>query len=753
MNDLHLTNFDIHRDHRGVLTAILNVANQPVNMFNDGVLHDLDELLLAVENDETIKALVFRSGKDNGFLAGADLHGIERLHTPVEAREACYAGQELFERLEHLTIPTIAVIGGVCLGGGLEFVLACKHRLVIDDPRTKLGFPEVELGLLPGWGGTQRLPRLIGLSSALPMILTGRKVGAAEAVRIGLADQLTTPEQIDLDIAKIVTAESEGDPLDRYRKDSSINPARVVSGLIRSIVEPHHPQSWWTWLKDRTRLGQWLVFKTAQRSIASNSEHYPALPAILRAVSEGLRVGVGHGFDVERDEFANLLTTETHRNLLGLFFQREQARKSETWTHGSTIRARRLKKIGVLGGGIMGAGIAHWAASQGFEVVLKEVNADLLDAGLKRIRDLFQDSVRKRALTEGDAAGKIGAIVTTTDWRAFADVDLAIEAVTERLDIKREVFRDLELYCQPNAVLVSNTSALSIKAIAYPLHNPDRVLGLHFFNPVHRMPLVEIVRTDHSRDEDVALLVEFVKKLGKVPVVTADSPGFVVNRILFPYLDEAVRLHCEGVSTEGIDRTMTRFGMPMGPLELLDQVGLDVAAHVADSLSSLSPQPSPTTERLNEMVAQGLLGKKSGRGFYVYVKGKKRSPIAAKRVAFGSSGSFPVSTTGLLFTRSASISPDDIRDRIALRLINEAAKCLQEGVVSEPWMVDLAMVLGTGFAPFTGGPLRLCELQGYGDVVAKLEYFEKTLGPRFAPTAWLIEQIEQIEHPHEHHTW
>jgi len=737
MNDLHLTNFDVHRDHRGVLTAFLNVSGQPVNVFNDSVLHDLDELLLAVEHDETVKALLFRSGKDNGFLAGADLHGIERLHTAVEAREACYAGQELFERLEHLTIPTVAVINGVCLGGGLEFVLACKHRLVIDNPRTKLGLPEVELGLLPAWGGTQRLPRRIGLSAALPLILTGRKVGAAEAVRIGLADQFTTPEHIDRAIAKIVTAESEGDPLGRYRKDSTMNLARAVSGLIRSIVEPHHPHRWWTWFKDRTRLGKWLVLRTAQRSIAGNSEHYPALPAILRAVSEGLHVGVGHGFDVERDEFANLLMTETHRNLLSLFFQRERARKSETWTHGSAIKPRRLKKVGVLGGGVMGAGIAHWVASQGFEVVLREVNTELLDAGLGRIRDLFQESVRKRTLTEDDAAGKIGAIVATTDWRAFADVDLAIEAVTERLDIKRDVFRDLELYCPPNAVLVSNTSALSIKAISFPLHDADRVLGLHFFNPVHRMPLVEVVRTDSSRDEDVALLVEFVKKLGKVPVVTADSPGFVVNRILFPYLDEAVRLHCEGVSNEAIDRAMTRFGMPMGPLELLDQVGLDVAAHVADSLSSLSPQPSPTTERLHDMVARGWLGKKSGHGFYQYAKGKKGRPLTLTLALSPQSrgeGTKPITT-------------DDIRDRIVLRLVNEAAKCLQEGVVSEPWMIDLAMVLGTGFAPFTGGPLRLCELQGYGDIVAKLEYFEKTLGPRFAPAAWLV---EQIEHPREH---
>ena len=445
MTDLHLTNFDVHRDHRGVLTAILNVAAQPVNVFNDSVLRDLDELLLAVEHDETVKALVFRSGKENGFLAGADLHVIERLHTAIEAREMCYAGQELLDRLEHLSIPTVAVISGVCLGGGLEFALACKHRLVVDDPRTKLGLPEVELGLLPGWGGTQRLPRLVGLSTALPMLLTGKRVGVHEAVKIGLADRVVAPDELDHELNQFVIELLNG-----------ATPRRRGGSFLMGRVSK--------WFLDRTALGRRLVMWQARRGIAVNAENSPALSAILRAVAAGQNVGVGHGFDVEREEFAGLLMTEAHRSLLGLFFQRERARKNATWTRDSTIKPRRVRKVGVLGGGVMGAGIAHWAASQGFEVVLKEVNAELLDAGLNRIRDLFQESVRRRALTEADAVGKIGAIVATTDWRAFADVDLAIEAVTERLDIKREVFRDLERYCSPNAVLTSNTSALSIKA-------------------------------------------------------------------------------------------------------------------------------------------------------------------------------------------------------------------------------------------------------------------------------------------------
>lgn len=721
MNNLHLTNFDVHRDFHGMMTAILNVPDQPVNIFNESVMHDLDELIRAVEHDDSVRALVFRSGKDSGFLAGADLKIIGSLTTPESAQEICWAGQELLRRLEALHVPTVAVISGVCLGGGLEFALACKHRIVVDDPRTKLGLPEVELGLVPGWGGTQRLPRLIGVSAALPMLLTGKKVGAKDAARIGLADVVCQADAVDTEVAMLLGVHLTGDPVENYERDTGFNMSRFWDSFAR----PSHRDGIFTWMKDRTWIGQRLVMQIARRSIASRSRDYPALQGILTAVTAGLRDRREDGYRVEREEFGKLLMTDVHHSLLGLFFQRERARKSETWVPNMSGKPRRVRKIGVIGGGTMGAGIAHWASMQGFEVVMKEVNADLLNAGLTRIRDLFDESVRKQAVSPSDAAVKIGAITATTDWRAFSDVDLAIEAVTERMDIKQSVFRELELYCPRHAILASNTSALSIGSIAEAIADKGRVLGLHFFNPVHRMQLVEIVRTEQSCDEDIATLVDFVKKLGKVPLVTTDSPGFVVNRILFPYLDEAVRLHCEGVSTNDIDRALKQFGMPMGPLELLDQVGLDIAAHVAVTLNGLSPEPSPTAGVLQEMTSEGNTGRKSGRGFYLYGNGKHRGrAIGSQKVA------------------PKKMSQDDIRDRIILRLVNDAAKCLQEGVVTEAWMIDLGMVLGTGFAPFLGGPLRMCELKGYGDVVEKLEYFQKTTGARFTPAKWLVDQIE-----------
>lgn len=708
------------------MTAILNVADQPVNVFNESVMHDLDELLLAISQDDSVKAVVFRSGKENGFLAGADLRVIETFKTQQQAQQMCRAGHEIFRRLEELRTPTVAVINGVCLGGGLEFVLACRHRIVVDDPRTKLGLPEVELGLMPGWGGTQRLPRQVGLSRSLPMLLTGKKVNAREAHRIGLADAICKPDEIDATINCVLGLESGAD------RHGGHGNSKSLKSVFHSITSPSSPRGVWTWFKDRTSIGRRMVMKFARAGIKSNAINYPALPAILTAVSAGLGDRNGRGYEIERTEFAKLVQTETHRSLLGLFFQRERARKQETWVRRLTAKPRKITKVGILGSGMMGAGLAQWASVQGFEVVVKEVNADLLDEGLCRIRDLFNEAVRKEVLTAADAATKLSRIVATTDWRAFSDVDLVIEAVTERMDVKQAVFRDLELYCPKHAILTSNTSALSIQAIGGAISDPHRVMGLHFFNPVHRMQLVEIVRTEQSHDEDIAILIDFVKRLGKVPIVTADSPGFVVNRILFPYLDEAVRLYCDGVPADEIDRALKRFGMPIGPMELLDTVGIDVAAHVAESLNRLSSEPSPTGAKLHEMASEGTIGRKSGRGFYVYLdNGKKYNRSIPSGIPH------------------ATVSADDIRDRILLRLVNEAAKCMQEGVVSETWMVDLGMVLGTGFAPFLGGPIRMCELRGFGEAVSKLEYFQKTIGPRFAPTQWLIDQIENHA---EHHT-
>jgi len=701
MSESNFSNFDLHQDSRGVMTAILNVPHASINVFNPSVLADLAGLIAMVEQNRAIQALVFRSGKDSGFLAGADVHQIEQLQSPEEAQQACWVGQSLFSRLEQLPIPTVAVIQGPCLGGGLEFALACKVHVVVNDVRTKLGLPEVELGVLPGWGGTQRLPRLIGLTQALPMILAGKKLGAKQALKAGLADILVEPSDLEAELQTLLTE------------------------LLDGAKPPRKSPSWKTWFLDRTRLGQRLVLQQAKTSIQGKTRHYPALLAILDAVAAGLYGHGEQGFAVERKCFGQLAVSETSRHLVHLFFQREKARNTSTWTGPLSEKPPAIRKIGVIGGGTMGAGIAQWCAVQGFSVALKEVSTELLEQGLSRIDGLFEESVKKGAMSAQEAAFRRASIVGSATWEGFADVDLVIEAATEKLELKQAIFREVAAHVPYHAVLATNTSALPVETLANTISEPERVLGLHFFNPVHRMQLVEIVTTHHTTDRQIAQLVELVKKLGKTPIVCADSPGFVVNRILFPYLDEAVRLVAEGVPAARIDKVIEAFGMPMGPLELLDQVGIDVAAHVADSLASLSPQTSPTTGYLHQLAATGKLGRKSGTGFYHYRQGKKLGPV----------------TDGPVAIVEQTITDEMIEQRIVLRLVNEAGKLLSEGVVAEPWVIDLAMVLGTGFAPHTGGPLAYAERNGVPALLQQLEHWEHKSGPRFAPASWWMNHV------------
>ena len=709
MDNHPFQNFDLQQDARGVLTVVLNVPNRPFNVFDDSVIAELGQLLDRLERDPTVKVVLFRSGKASGFLAGADMRRIQAIQSPEEAHRIVRAGQQLFNRLEQLPIPTVAAIHGPCLGGGLEFALACKYRLARADSNTRLGLPEIELGVIPGWGGTQRLPATIGLAPALDMILQGKKLNARKAFKVGLVDQAPEPQDFERELEK----------------------------LVATLVAGQRPRArhagWLAWVRDHTRLGQWAVLRTVRGKIDSRARHYPALTAAVNAVERGLEASRDEGLAAERIGFADLLFTSTCRNLIELFFQRERARRIATWVSPECAAARDVQRVGVIGAGFMGAGIAQLAAFQGLDVVLRDINEPLVKAGLDRVHKLTDDAVAHGAVRPAEAGALLARVRGTTDWQAFTDCDLAIEAVVERMDIKQEVFRELDRRLPAASLIVSNTSALPVTQLAESTGRADHVAGLHFFSPVHRMQLVEVVRTASASEATVATLVEFVRKLGKTPVVVADSPGFLVNRVLFPYLDEAVRLVCEGVPTEEVDRVMRHFGMPVGPLELLDEVGLGVAADVARSLAKHPDDPSPTPARLAEMVARGWLGRKSGNGFYQYHHGRRGRPSRWN-------GDAPVRAS----TRAATEGAIDIEQRLVFALINEAAQCLQEGIVTQAWMVDLAMVLGTGFAPFLGGPLRLADEIGLPRVVATLEDLSHRHGSRFTPS-------EKLRDLNEHH--
>ncbi len=680
----------LHLDHDsgGVTTITIDVPGSPVNVFNDALAGELIALLDRLEQ-HVPRAVVFRSGKASGFFAGADINSIRGLKTEKEVRAVIAAGQEMFNRVERLKCPTIAVIHGPCLGGGLEFALACRHRIARDDAATKLGLPEVMLGLIPGWGGTQRLPRAVGLRQGLQMILEGSTLSAAKAAKAGLVDLALPPATFETDVAQYIAECVKGRPM-----------RRAKHGLLGTILEMTAP-------------GRAIVFSTVRKRIAKRAAQYPALPAAVRAVETGMKRGIAAGLVAEQEEFPALLFSPVARNLIDLFFHREKARKLSTWAGDAPPRP--VSKVAVIGAGVMGAGIAQLLALNRFAVVLKDLNAEIVAGGLQKIESLTTEATKKGALSPADAEALLANVTATHEWAPLADAELAIEAVVEREDIKKVVFRDLAERLPATAVLASNTSALSVTRIGEAVPHPERVAGLHFFNPVHRMHLVEVVRSKASDDATIATLVELVRKLGKVPVVVADSPGFLVNRILFPYLDEAVRLVCEGLPGEDVDREAVRFGMPMGPLELLDQVGIDVAADVARSLVNLQSDPSPTPERLTAMARDGWLGKKAGRGFYEYTKERRGKPTK---------WAMPETTTR---------PKGDVQQRLVYPMINEAAKCLEDKIVAEAWAVDLAMVLGTGFAPFRGGPLRTAEAIGLERLVREMDELRLIAGARFEP--------------------
>lgn len=744
-------NFTVARDDRGVISIALDVPARPLNVIDQSVLTELEAIVARLEEDAGARVVVFRSGKPSGFLAGADVNEISRIADDAAVEVALIRGQHLLDCIERLPAKTIAAIHGPCLGGGLELALACDYRIARDDESTQLGLPEIRLGLIPGWGGTQRLPRAVGLIEALPMILQGKNLSASQAARIGLVDRAVTADDWDRELANFATESLQaGDPAVRSaRKPRS-----------RSILSP---QSLVIAVADRTPLGRHFVFNQAERQIArnGNSTHYPALPAALRAIRAGYASG-GDGYPAERKEFVELLRTPTCRHLLGLFLRRDQARSVETWVaipsaakdtpllsepsvsepsvsgpsvsgpprSAPSVSRLPVRKLAVIGAGAMGAGIGQLAALKGLTVVLKEIDPSAAAAGLARVRALFDDLVAKQRLSRERRDACLDRVEVTVHWEPLQDADLVVEAVVENEEVKNQVFADLDNYIQPAGLLTSNTSALSIARMAAATHRASNVAGLHFFNPVHRMELVEIARTPQTSDATVSQLVRFARALGKTPVVTADRPGFVVNRVLFPYLGEAVQMVCEGIPADAIDRDIRHFGMPMGPLELLDQVGIDIAVDVAHALASVLVIDTAAMQRLAAMRDQGWLGKKMGKGFYKYERGKSAGPSMWHE-------SSPIDAA----PEPPQIHPDGLNAterRLLYPLINEAVRCLDEKIVREPWMVDLAMVLGTGFAPYRGGPLQMLDDIGADTVFHNLSAMQPIFGARVEPAAGLV---------------
>jgi 3-hydroxyacyl-CoA dehydrogenase/enoyl-CoA hydratase/3-hydroxybutyryl-CoA epimerase len=654
-----------------------------------------------------VKVVVVYSGKPDSFIAGADVKAIEALEDPVEAEAKVRQGQAIYMDLEQLPVPTVAAIHGICLGGGFEMALACRHRVLSDSGKTRMGLPEVMLGILPSWGGTTRLPRLIGLQAALDLLLTGKQIDARKAKRIGLAGEVLPSDLFEEKVRDFALRAMELPP----------GSSRLRRGLLARALDDTGP-------------GRRLVLALAKKKVMSSTGgHYPAPRRILEVLRDNLGRSVERSLAAEARAAGELIVSSVCKNLIHVFHLREGARKA-TGVADATVKPRPVHSLAVLGAGVMGGGIAQLAAYREIRVRMKDIQHEAVTGGLQHARSLFEKAVERRKLSRRAADQRMEFISGGLDYAGFGGTDLVVEAVVERMDVKKRVLRETEGHVADDCVLATNTSSLSVTEMATVLEQPERFCGMHFFNPVHRMPLIEVIRGAHTSDETVATVYGLSVSLGKVPVVVGDGPGFLVNRILGPYLNEAGHVLGDGGSVQEIDGAAKAFGMPMGPLRLIDEVGIDVTAHAGQSLHDALGErltPAPT---LMALAASERLGRKGGAGFYLYEKDRD---TGVDETVYDDLGTAIPPERGALGQRA-------VRRRLVMQMINEAARILEEGIVDSAAAVDLAMIMGTGFPPFRGGLLRFADSFHLRAVLERARDLQKEFGDRFAPPA-LLERL------------
>ncbi len=694
--------------HDSIAVVTFDLPGEPVNKLTAAVKVEFEALLIRLRDDADIRGVVLISGKSDTFIAGADIEEFTALTTQAEAERLSFEGQEMVSRVETLPKPVVAAIHGACLGGGLELALACHSRVATDHPKTQLGLPEVQLGLLPGAGGCQRLPRLIGLRAALDMILTGKSERAAKALRLGLVDEVV-PRSILLRTA-VAAAE-------RFVRGGL--PRRSAGGGLPGLF------------LDRTPAGRRLVYRRAKAQVLQRTGgHYPAPLAALETVRVGLEHGITAGLAEEHHAFGQLAVGDVSRKLVQIFFATTALKKDDGIAAGAA-NPRQIRRLGVVGAGFMGAGIA------GTAVLNVEVDTRLKDADLTRVgkglgaaHAILAERLERRRITRPQYE-RLSALLSGSDaYAGFSRADLVIEAVFEELALKRKVLAEVEAATRPDTIFASNTSTIPIHQIAAEAQRPERVLGMHFFSPVEKMPLLEVIPTDATAPEAIVTAVRFGRRMGKTVIVVGDRPGFWVNRILSPYLNEAGLMVAEGVPIELIDRTLTAWGFPVGPIALLDEIGLDVAHKAAETMHAAYGDRMKAGDALDRMLAAGRLGRKNGRGFYRYREGHK---AGADKAVYGLLGSRPVE----------DISTELIERRLVYAMLNEAAAACSEGVVRGARDGDIGAIYGIGFPAFRGGPLRAIDDLGASRVVSTLHELEDQYGDRFRPAPALAEMARQ----------
>ncbi|MFC5569504.1 3-hydroxyacyl-CoA dehydrogenase NAD-binding domain-containing protein [Lysobacter yangpyeongensis] len=669
LDGLRLQHWKPEQRDDGIVVLSFDREGASVNTFAQEVLIELDGLLERLALDPP-KGLLIRSAKTSGFIAGADIREFAEFDARGNVNDAIRRGQQVFQRVAELPFPTVAAIHGFCMGGGTELALACRYRVASSDGSTRIGLPEVKLGIFPGWGGSVRLPRLVGAPAAFDMMLTGRSLSASAARAIGLVDRVVDPASLVEEAAKL-----------------------ALRGTQRPFKQRFTAWATNTW-PARQLLAPMLVKQVARKA---RKEHYPA-PYALITTWQRASGGVQSLLAAERKAVVKLSSTPTARNLIRVFFLQERLKSSGGKDHG-------IRHVHVVGAGVMGGDIAAWSAYRGFEVTVSDREQRFIDGALARATELFNKKVKDEAKRTAVAARLKGDLAGD----GAAQADLVIEAIIEKAEAKRELYSAVEPRMKPDALLTTNTSSIPLTELREHIARPAQFAGLHYFNPVALMPLVEIIHHDRMAAETGQRLAAFCRAIDKLPVPVAGTPGFLVNRVLFPYMLEAATAFAEGIPGPAIDRAAVKFGMPMGPIELIDTVGLDVAAGVGAELAPFLGLPIPAA--LATPPESGKRGKKDGQGLYRWVDGKAQKPELPKDYKM----------------------PADLEDRLILPLLNEAVACLHDGVVADADLLDAGVIFGTGFAPFRGGPIQYIRETGTQKLLERLRALQAAHGERFAP--------------------
>jgi len=702
--------FSLIRQENGIAHLVMDVVDESMNTLKAEFVDEIATILAEIKNDNSITGIVLLSGKADSFVAGADINMLANCQTAEQATAISRQGQMIFDQIESLTIPVVAAINGVCLGGGLELAMACHARICSDNVKTALGLPEVQLGLLPGSGGTQRLPKLVGIQKALDMMLTGKQLRAKQALKAGLVTDVV-PNTVLINVAEKLI-------LSGKVKTKPAKKSNIQSSLINRFLEG-------------TSLGRKIVFSQASKTVLSKTKgNYPSPLKIIDCVKVGIEQSPAKGYQVEANHFGDLVISPVSAELRQIFFATTEMKKEQGIIG---VAALPVNKVAVLGGGLMGGGIAFVTATKAnVSVRIKDIAHKGIHYALKYSFDLLNKKVKRRFMRKSEMQNQMAMITGTTDYSGFKEVDVVIEAVFEDLSLKQSMVADIESHCKESTIFASNTSSLPIGQIAEKAARPENVIGLHYFSPVDKMPLAEIIAHEKTSDQTISTTVALAKKQGKTPIVVKDKAGFYVNRILAPYMNEAALILLDGEPVEKLDKSLVKFGFPVGPMQLLDEVGIDIGAKIGPILQAELGERFTPPAAFDKLISDGRLGKKVKKGFYQYTGAKKKAVDESIYALLG-------------ITKTDKVSSDDISARCVYMMLNEAVRCLDEGIIRNARDGDIGAIFGIGFPPFLGGPFRYIDSIGANNIVSRMSDWQVIHGERFAPCDKLLEIAEKGE--------